>query len=117
MRQIDTSKPFSFFLEFLLVLFFFALSSMIVLRVYTQARTVQLEDHERLQALAYAQNQIEDPGLLQEGTYQLDKNLEQQGTYYTVVVQEDDQGIGTFSVRKGDTVLVSLSYYVGGDQE
>ena len=79
MKRMDTSKPFAFFLEFLLVLFFFALSAMIVLRIYAQAQTMHTKNQQSLQALAYARNAIARPENLEPGSYGLDPEMEKEG--------------------------------------
>ena len=117
MKRMDTSKPFAFFLEFLLVLFFFALSAMIVLRIYAQAQTMHTKDQQSLQALAYARNAIARPENLEPGRYGLDPEMEKEGTYYQVVIEQDEDGKGTYQILHEDTVLVSLRYYAGGQEE
>ena len=116
MKRIDTSKPFAFFLEFLLVLFFFALSAMIVLRIYAQAQTMHTQDQQSLQALTAARNAIANPETLVPGTYGLDETMEKAGTVYQVVIDQEEDGKGTYKILHDDTVLVSLRYYAGGFQ-
>lgn len=115
MKNIENSKPFSFFLEFLLVLFFFAISMMIVFRIYTQAALTHREDAQRLQALTYARTQIQNEDALVPGTYGLSEDMKKEGSFYQVVIKEEDSGYGTFSVYKGETELVVLTYFSKGE--
>ena len=52
-------KPFSFFLELLFVLFFFLITSTILIEIYAKMMQVSKEDTYRQEAMIIAQNEIE----------------------------------------------------------
>ena len=54
-----TKKPFSFFLELLFVLFFFLITSTILIEIYAKMMQVSKEDTYRQEAMIIAQNEIE----------------------------------------------------------
>lgn len=114
MKRIDTSKPFAFFLEMLLVLFFFALSSMIILSIYGKAVEIHQEDSARRKALIYAQNQIAKKEDLKAGSYRMNADLDQKGNVFEVKIQIQEDGWGTFTVFQDTTELVCLDFYQGG---
>ena len=115
MKKIDTAKPFAFFLEILIVLFFFALSSVIFLTVYGKAMAIKTEDQARQQALVYAQNQIADPSSLESGQYSLNEDMTASGDVFTIYIQQEENGMGTLRVEWKDRELVCLSYYQEGE--
>ena len=51
-------KPFSFFLELLFVLFFFLITSTILIEIYAKMMQVSKEDTYRQEAMIIAQNEI-----------------------------------------------------------
>ena len=52
-----TKKPFSFFLELLFVLFFFLITSTILIEIYAKMMQVSKEDTYRQEAMIIAQNE------------------------------------------------------------
>lgn len=52
-------RPFSFFLELLFVLFFFLITSTILIEIYAKMMQVSKEDTYRQEAMILAQNEIE----------------------------------------------------------
>ena len=54
-----TKKPFSFFLELLFVLFFFLITSTILIEIYAKMVQISQTDTYRQDAMVIAQNKIE----------------------------------------------------------
>ena len=54
-----TKKPFSFFLELLFVLFFFLITSTILIEIYAKMVQISQMDTYRQDAMVIAQNKIE----------------------------------------------------------
>ena len=54
-----TKKPFSFFLELLFVLFFFLITSTILIEIYAKMMQISQKDSYRQDAMIIAQNEIE----------------------------------------------------------
>lgn len=113
MRRSATSTPFSFLLEMLLVLFFFSISAAILVSVYGRCVWINKEDLLTKEALILAQNAIQDPLSLKEGTYE--EVIEKQTCQ--IVIEEQDDGFGTYTVYANEKELFSLSYYKGGEGE
>ena len=53
-----TKKPFSFFLELLFVLFFFLITSTILIEIYAKMMQISQKDSYRQDAMIIAQNEI-----------------------------------------------------------
>lgn len=73
-----TKKPFSFFLELLFVLFFFLITSTILIEIYAKMMQISQKDSYRQDAMIIAQNEIEghaDIGVytkkMNDNTYQI----------------------------------------------
>lgn len=91
MRKIETSKPFAFFLELLLVIFFFAISATIILQVYASAIQKNQFDHDRRKAMLFAQNVIEGNQDLSVIQKEYDQNFENEGNYFQVEIVESNE--------------------------
>lgn len=83
-----TKKPFSFFLEMLFVLFFFLITSTILIEIYAKMMQISKLDSYRQDAMVLAQNEIEgqsDVGVFQKkmhsSTYQVKITQIEEDTY------------------------------------
>lgn len=83
-----TKKPFSFFLEMLFVLFFFLITSTILIEIYAKMMQISKLDSYRQDAMVLAQNEIEgqsDVGVYQKkmhsSTYQVKITQIEEDTY------------------------------------
>lgn len=83
-----TKKPFSFFLELLFVLFFFLITSTILIEIYAKMMQISKLDSYRQDAMVLAQNEIEgqsDVGLYQKkmhsNTYEVKITQVKEGIY------------------------------------
>ena len=79
-----TKKPFSFFLELLFVLFFFLITSTILIEIYAKMMQISQKDSYRQDAMIIAQNEIEghaDIGVYTKDVKILDYNYYQEGNH------------------------------------
>ena len=83
-----TKKPFSFFLELLFVLFFFLITSTILIEIYAKMMQISKLDSYRQDAMVLAQNEIEgqsDVGLskkrMHSNIYEVKITQVNEGTY------------------------------------
>lgn len=115
MRKIETSKPFAFFLELLLVIFFFAISATIILQVYASAIQKNQFDHDRRKAMLFAQNVIEGNQDLNAIQKEYDQNFENEGDYFQVEIVESNEDFPhyTLCIWQDELLLVEYSLYAG----
>ena len=66
-----TKKPFSFFLELLFVLFFFLITSTILIEIYAKMVQISQTDTYRQDAMVIAQNKIETSDSVGEYCHQI----------------------------------------------
>mgnify|MGYP003205664422 FL=1 len=119
MRKIETSKPFAFFLELLLVIFFFAISATIILQVYASAIQKNQFDHDRRKAMLFAQNVIEGNQDLNTIQKEYDQNFENEGNYFQVEIVESTEDFPHYAlcIWQDEQLLIEYSLYTGEDYE
>ena len=78
-----TKKPFSFFLELLFVLFFFLITSTILIEIYAKMVQISQTDTYRQDAMVIAQNKIETSASVGEYSQEMHDNI-----YDVVTVSE-----------------------------
>lgn len=100
-----TKKPFSFFLELLFVLFFFLISSTILIEIYAKMMKISLKDTYRQDAMIIAQNEIEghaDIGVYKE---KMNENM------YIIKITNIDQNEYKIRIYAKDTKVLDYNYY------
>ena len=70
-----TKKPFSFFLELLFVLFFFLITSTILIEIYAKMVQISQTDTYRQDAMVIAQNKIETSASVGEYSQEMHDNI------------------------------------------
>ena len=70
-----TKKPFSFFLELLFVLFFFLITSTILIEIYAKMVQILQTDTYRQDAMVIAQNKIETSASVGEYSQEMHDNI------------------------------------------
>ena len=70
-----TKKPFSFFLELLFVLFFFLITSTILIEIYAKMVKISQMDTYRQDAMVIAQNKIETSASVGEYSQEMNDNI------------------------------------------
>ena len=70
-----TKKPFSFFLELLFVLFFFLITSTILIEIYAKMVQILQTDTYRQDAMVIAQNKIETSASVGEYSQEMNDNI------------------------------------------
>ena len=93
-----TKKPFSFFLELLFVLFFFLITSTILIEIYAKMVQISQTDTYRQDAMVIAQNKIETSASVGEYSQEMHDNI------YDVKISNVNK-IGRASVGKECPVL------------
>lgn len=114
MRSAKSGKPFSFLLEFLLVVLFFALASMVCMQLFAGSIRLHKEDALRQRALEYAQDFIEEARFGDARVFYLNERFEDEETgIYRAELLKDAKGPGCWvlSLAHEDSVLVELSFY------
>lgn len=114
-----STKSISFLMEFIIVVFFFALSSAICVSVYAKAESMNTKANDRKTAIIIAQNFIESYDAQSETylTYDKDGN-ETNKAYFTLQIQEGPTSeINEVVVSCDHEVLISLQLpnFKGGD--
>lgn len=119
MRKIEASKPFAFFLELLLAIFFFAISSMIILQVYASAIQKNQLDDDKRKAMLFAQNVIEGEKDLQMIKTSYDKDFKEEGDYFQVEIEESNERFPHYIlyIWKDKELLVEYTLYTGEKYE
>lgn len=84
MSTIDSRKPFTFFLEFLLTLVLFVVSTTIIVQVYIGSIRLYQENQNQRKAMLFAQNLIESGKDLSNYNRMLDETLKKEGTYFHI---------------------------------
>lgn len=114
-----STKSISFLMEFIIVVFFFALSSAICVSVYAKAESMNTKANDKKTAIIIAQNYIESYDEQSETylTYDKHGNKTKQA-YFTLQIQEGPTSeINEVVVSCDDEVLISLQFsnFKGGD--
>lgn len=114
-----STKSISFLMEFIIVVFFFALSSAICVSVYAKAESMNTRANDKKTAIMIAQNYIEsyDKQSFTSLTYDKDGNETEQA-YFTLQIQEGPTSeINEVIVSCENEVLITLQFpnFKGGD--
>lgn len=116
MRKQST-KSISFFMELLIVIFFFTISAGICVMIMSNARDKSVEADAIKQTLLYGQNLIEEHHpILQQSMFQMDDqgNIVENGMYLGRVMEEVSGTVGTrctLHLYKGEKELSVLTFY------
>lgn len=100
-----TKKPFSFFLELLFVLFFFLITSTILIEIYAKMMQVSKEDTYRQEAMIIAQNEIE------MHTYVGDYTKKMNDTVYDIKIKRMKENEFRIQVYVKETKILDYHYY------
>ena len=100
-----TKKPFSFFLELLFVLFFFLITSTILIEIYAKMMQVSQEDTYRQEAMILAQNEIE--AHTRVGNYTKEMN----DTVYDIKIKRIKENEFRIQVYVKETKVLDYHYY------
>ena len=98
-------KPFSFFLELLFVLFFFLITSTILIEIYAKMMQVSKEDTYRQEAMIIAQNEIETHTRV--GNYTKEMN----DTDYDIKIKRVKENEFRIQVYVKETKVLDYHYY------
>lgn len=115
------TKPmhsFSFLMEFLIILLFFALSATICVRLYSASYAMNSKANQEKLALEYAQNYIESNQAFEPKTFYVDKNFKEgkEKVYkVTIVYQAKENPHYVLTIRKASQKLLSLTFYKEAD--
>ena len=104
-----TKKPFSFFLELLFVLFFFLITSTILIEIYAKMMQVSKEDTYRQEAMIIAQNEIETHTCI--GDYTRKTN----DTDYDIKIKRVKENEFRIQVYVKETKVLDYHYYQKGN--
>ena len=110
------THSFSFLMEFLFVIFFFSLSAMICIQIYSNSYVTNQRANQTKEALEFAQNYIETNETIQEGTYTFDEQFEEnQNSYYIMTIEYSNESYPHYvlSIEQDGNVLVSIPFYKG----
>ena len=100
-----TKKPFSFFLELLFILFFFLITSTILIEIYAKMMQVSQEDTYRQEAMILAQNEIETHTRV--GNYTKEMN----DTVYDIKIKRIKENEFRIQVYVKETKVLDYHYY------
>lgn len=119
-KRTKNTKSLSFLLEYLFVLFFFAISAMICIQIYTKSITINTTANVEKMALEYAQEAIEHQ-VFQQSAYQyLDyggKMVDEADAIYTLSCHKESNDFSHYrvDVNYKDKAILSLPFYQEGD--
>ena len=100
-----TNKPFSFFLELLFVLFFFLITSTILIEIYAKMMQVSKEDTYRQEAMIIAQNEIETHTRVGDYTRKMND------TDYDIKIKRVKENEFRIQVYVKETKILDYHYY------
>ena len=100
-----TKKPFSFFLELLFVLFFFLITSTILIEIYAKMMQVSKEDTYRQEAMIIAQNEIETHTCIGDYTRKMND------TDYDIKIKRVKENEFRIQVYVKETKILDYHYY------
>lgn len=105
-----STKSISFLMEFIIVVFFFALSSAICVSVYAKAENMNTQANDKKTAIIIAQNYIESYDQQSETYLTYDKNGNQtEQAYFILQIQEGPTSeINEVVVSCDNEILISL---------
>ena len=98
-------KPFSFFLELLFVLFFFLITSTILIEIYAKMMQVSKEDTYRQEAMIIAQNEIETHTRVGDYTRKMND------TDYDIKIKRVKENEFRIQVYVKETKILDYHYY------
>ena len=104
-----TKKPFSFFLELLFVLFFFLITSTILIEIYAKMMQVSKEDTYRQEAMIIAQNEIETHTRVGDYTRKMND------TDYDIKIKRVKENEFRIQVYVKETKVLDYHYYQKGN--
>ena len=101
-------KPFSFFLELLFVLFFFLITSTILIEIYAKMMQVSKEDTYRQEAMIIAQNEIETHTRVGDYTRKMND------TDYDIKIKRINDNEFRIQIYVKETKVLDYDYYQEG---
>ena len=104
-----TKKPFSFFLELLFVLFFFLITSTILIEIYAKMMQVSKEDTYRQEAMIIAQNEIATHTCIGDYTRKMND------TDYDIKIKRVKENEFRIQVYVKETKVLDYHYYQKGN--
>lgn len=125
MRKQRTSPAISYLLELTIALFFFALSSIIIITLFTRAHSKQLQSNDTNNAILIAQSLVADlkntDQVPLQGSQLYNENIQQQddGSYVAKWTLESTDYIyeGTLEIWKDDTCVLSYPFGLAHREE
>lgn len=108
-----TTKSISFLMEFVIVLCFFCIASIICISIYTNSYRLNQEANHGKKALVYAQNYIEghDGEKIEEKQYYLDEKWNEsksEKAYQVKIIREEDTY--KIAIFENEQELLSLPF-------
>lgn len=104
-----TKKPFSFFLELLFVLFFFLITSTILIEIYAKMMQISQKDSYRQDAMIIAQNEIEGHADIGVYTEKMNDNT------YQIKITNINENEYRIRVYAKDMKILDYNYYQEGN--
>ena len=113
-------RPFSFFLELLFVLFFFLITSTILIEIYAKMMQVSKEDTYRQEAMIIAQNEIETPLPFETGGGLMDARVgdytrKMNDTVYDIKIKRINDNEFRIQIYVKETKVLDYHYYQEGN--
>lgn len=108
-----STKSISFLMEFIIVVFFFALSSAICVSVYANAERMNIQANDKKMAIMLAQNYVETIKEQSETylQYDHDGNPTNKDAYFVLEVTSDvSRSVNEVSVSCNEEILITLQY-------
>lgn len=108
-----STKSISFLMEFIIVVFFFALSSAICVSVYANAERMNTQANDKKMAIMLAQNYVETIKEQSETylQYDHDGNPTNKDAYFVLEVTSDvSRSVNEVSVSCNEEILITLQY-------
>lgn len=105
-----STKSFSFLLEFIIVLFFFALSSAICVKIQGDAQKINNQANDTKMAIQIIQNYIANDCI---GALQYDKNGNANEDDYFIIEQTYENQQNYIHIKHDNEVLITLPYNGG----
>lgn len=104
-----TKKPFSFFLELLFVLFFFLITSTILIEIYAKMMQISQKDSYRQDAMIIAQNEIEGHADICVYTKEMNDNT------YQIKITNINENEYRIRVYAKEMKILDYNYYQEGN--
>ena len=118
-KRTKNTKSLSFLLEYLFVLFFFALSAMICIQIYAKSIVMNTSANIEKAAMDYAQEAIEQQAFTQSAYQYLDEDgqiVDQDQAMFILTCQKSDTRFPHYNVnvQYDDEQILSLPFYQKG---